>query len=327
MKSERGGLGMPSTAGDDFFDRLAAAQSRLSPRMSQVAAYVAEHYLQVAFMSTREIAAAAGVSLATVVRFPRELGYPDFAALRTAIQDRVRFDLDGVSHFRALSTSDRSPTALLRRIIETDIESLQALARSFSEPQFVQFVQALIEAPRVMIFGFRFVRPLAEYFSYSLAKIRPNVEAITLGDSTVYDRLRISEPDSVIVVIGFARYPADLLAIARYAHELPRRVFAITDSPISPFLPLAEVALFVRASRLDFVGSLAAPAALVNCLVSEAAVRLGPQATARLQELEEAAQAGGTYVPLRRPMVPSSSALAWSEEDDAPPSTDDAADS
>lgn len=302
---------------EDFFARLADVQPGLSPKMQRVAAFFAEHYLRAAFMSTREIAADAGVSLATVVRFPRELGYADMGALRTAIRDRVQVDLDGVEHFRSLPTTNRSVAALFRRIIQSDIDSLETLARGFSEPQLVSFIQALLDAKRITIFGFRYARPLADYFGYSLAKVLPDVSAITAGDSSVYDRIRGAEQGHVFVVIALARYPADLLAMIRYAHSIGHRILVITDTPLSPFLPLADVALLVRATRLDFVGSIAAPAALINCIISETAVRLGSRALERLGELEEAAAAGGIYVQTRTLVGPGPGTLiAWREDDE-----------
>jgi DNA-binding MurR/RpiR family transcriptional regulator len=171
---------MVQALGDDFSARLAAAQAHLSPKMAQLAAFVSEHYRQVAFMSTRELAAAAG---------------------------------------------------------------------------------------------------------------------------------------DVLIAMAFAHRPTDLMSLVRYAHGLGVRILAITDSPLSPILPLAEVALVAKATRLDFVGSLAAPAALINCVVSELGMRLGEVALERLQALEDAARAAGTYMPAgsRSAPVPGRR-LAWDDE-------------
>jgi DNA-binding MurR/RpiR family transcriptional regulator len=300
--------------GDDFFARLAAAQPTLSPKMAQLAAYLSDRYVQAAFMSTRELAAAAGVSLATVVRFPVALGYPNFEALRASIQDRVNFDLTGVERLRTLPSANRSPSALLRRIIDADLESLRALAQTFSEPQVERIVETLRGAERVTIVGFRYVSPLTTYFGYSLSKIKPNVQSFSRSDSSLYDRVRLMDAGDVLVAIAFARYPTDLVALVRYAHRLGVRVLAITDSPLSPVLPLAEVALFAKASMLDFVGSLAAPAALINCVVSELGVRLGERALERLQALEDVATEIGTYVRAgNRPTPYQGSLLAWGD--------------
>lgn len=274
---------------DAFSARLAASQAGLSPKMAQLAAYVSEHYVQVAFMSTRDLAAAAGVSLATVVRFPAALGYPNFDAMRASIQDRINFDLTGVERLGALSQENSAPSALLRRILDGDFESLQTLVHTFSEPQFERFVAALLNAERVTILGFRYASPLAVYFEYSLAKIRHNVAAFTQADSSLYDRVRLMDAGDVLIVLTFARYPADLVALTRYAHDLGVRVLAITDSALSPVLPFAKVVLFAKATMLGFVGSLAAPGALINCVLWELSARLGDVALERLDRIEEAA--------------------------------------
>ena len=96
--------------------------------------------------------------------------------------------------------------------------------------------------------GTRFVRPLAAYFAYSLNKVIANVDEVIHADSSVYDRVQLMEERDVLIVIAFARYPADVVAVARFAQTLGKRVLAITDSPLSPLLPLADVAL-LRAPR------------------------------------------------------------------------------
>ncbi len=279
----------------DFFTRLQTAHPGLSRKMLQVAGFVEAHYVDAAFMSTRELADAAGVSLATVVRFPRALGYRDFDAFRAAMQAQVNIDLTGVERLKSLPTGNTSPSALLRRIIDEDTQTLQQLAHDFSEAQFERFIDTLHDARHVLTLGFRYVAPLAEYLGYSLNKIRPGVETCTRSDSTLYDRVTQMGRDDVIVAIGFARYPADLVRLLQFAHAQGRTIICITDSTLSPLLPLAEVSLFAKGTIRDFVGSLAAAGALINCVASELARRLGDSALARLAEAERAAEAGGLY--------------------------------
>ena len=301
--------------GHDVLARLAAAQPSLTPKMARLAAYVADNYVQAAFMNTRELAAAVGVSPATVVRFPALLGYRNFDDLRASIQDRVNVDLTGVARWQQTASGNHSPAALLRRIIDADGDSLRALAQTFSEPQVERFASSVLAAERVTILGFRYVSPLALFFEYSLAKIKANVQAYTGADSSLFDRVRLMDGGDVVIVIAFARYPADLVALARYAHRCGVRLLAITDSPLSPVLPLAEVALFAKVSMLDFVGSLAAPAALISCVVSNIGVRLGDEAVTRLQALEDAASEAGIYLSAGgRTARAEGTLLAWGDD-------------
>src|SRR5215216_2804944 len=280
---------MLHASGSDVVARVAIAQTSLTPKMARLAAFVADNYVQVAFMNTRELAAAAGVSPATVVRFPALLGYRSFDEFRSSIQDRVNFDLTGVARLQQSAQVNRSPAALLRRIIDADCHSLRGLAQTFSE--------------------------------YSLAKIRANVQSFTEADSSLYDRVRLMDAGDVLIVIAFARYPADLVTLARYAHHCGVRLLAITDSPLSPMLPLAEVTLFAKVSMLDFVGSLAAPAALINCIVADLGLRLGEQAVVRLQALEAAASEAGIYVSAGgQPVRAEGTLLTWDDGRSVDPS-------
>jgi DNA-binding MurR/RpiR family transcriptional regulator len=303
---------MLHASGSDVVARVAIAQPSLTPKMGRLAAFVAANYVQVAFMNTRELATAAGVSPATVVRFPALLGYRSFDEFRSSIQDRVNFDLTGVARLQQSAQVTRSPAALLRRIIDADCDSLRGLAQTFSEPQIEQFVNALLVAERVTIAGFRYVSPLATFFEYSLAKIRANVQSFTHADSSLYDRVRLMDAGDVLIVIAFARYPVDLVALTRYAQRCGVRLLAITDSPLSPVLPHSEVTLFAKVSMLDFIGSLAAPAALINCIVADLGLRLGEQSVARIQALEAAASEAGIYVTAGgQPLRAEGTLLTW----------------
>ncbi|MBA3415522.1 MAG: MurR/RpiR family transcriptional regulator [Chloroflexia bacterium] len=287
---------MSHHAGDDVYGRLARARAKLTPKMVDLAAFIGAHHVQAAFMTTRELAQAARVSRATVTRFPKVLGYRGFDEFRAALQDRVSFDLSAVEHVRMLPAGDESALARLRRTIALDIESLQSLAHTIAERDLDRFIAALLDAERIAIVGVRFTSPLAWHFWYSLRKVRPNTDVFTHADSWRFDDLRLMSEGAVIVVITSARYATELVSLAAYAVRLGHRVLAITDSPLSPILPYAEVALFARSPRLDVVGSLAAPAALIDCVVAQVAVRLGDRALSRLEALEESAAAATAFV-------------------------------
>ena len=283
----------PSDA--DFLNRLSAAQATLSPRMASLASYVCQNYLKVAIMSTRELAARADVSLTTVVRLPGILGYKDFDELRASIQNRVNTDLNGIDRLKNMPADDGSSFSLLQRIIEQQSENLRSLAQTFKESDFDSFCKHLSRAERVLAVGVRYTAPLADYFCYSLNKVRPGVEACTTVDSTVYDRVRLMSGGDVALVVALPRYPRELVELVRYAHTRRVTVLAITDSPLSPVIPYANVTLYAKTSMQDFVGSLAAPAALLDCVVGRVGKNLGKKALRRLEALEQSASENQTY--------------------------------
>jgi DNA-binding MurR/RpiR family transcriptional regulator len=278
----------------DLLARIAAAQPTMSRQAAAVARYLAEHYVEAGYLTTREIARAAGVGLTTVVRFPAVLGYADMEQLKAAIQDRVGVDLTAVERMKAVP-AEGGRKSVLAHAIESDVTALRSLGRTIDEAQLERCSRQLAEASSVCVLGFRWLRPLAEYIAYALAKVRPGVSAIVHGDSTVRDRIEELGRNDVVVAAAVARYPRDLVDVARRSRERGLRLIAITDGPLSPLAPLADEALFVRQEPFDFIGSLAAMGALANALVTMTARRLGSGATQRLEMLERAAAEGAVY--------------------------------
>jgi DNA-binding MurR/RpiR family transcriptional regulator len=221
-----------TAAENDFFSRLSRIQQELSPRMARLSAYVAQNYIKVAIMSTREVAKEANVGQTTVVRLTGALGYKSFDELRSGIQNRVNVNLNGIERLKSIPADSQSPLSLLQRTIEQQTESLRGLAQTFVEADFMDFCRRVIRARRLIAIGLRYTAPLADYFRYSLDKLRPGVESWTFSDSTVYDRLRLLDPKrDALVVVALPRYPRELLEMIRYAHARGIPIMAITDSP------------------------------------------------------------------------------------------------
>jgi DNA-binding MurR/RpiR family transcriptional regulator len=114
-------------------------------------------------------------------------------------------------------------------------------------------------------------------------------------DSATHDDIALLPRNSVVVAISFARYAAPLLELVEGARERHLTVVAVTDHPVSPLALLADHVLVLPAAPMEFIGSMAAPCALINVLLSEVALRLGRKAFARLALLEEVARARKTY--------------------------------
>lgn len=288
----------------DFLQRIQQQAPRLPRQMRRLAEFVCANYQQVAFLTTRALAKDAGVSLATVVRFPVLLGFKDFAAFRRSIQDRVNFDLTGVERLVPSLAVRRGKVDVLHRIVTTEMANLKSLLRTVDRREFDAVVDLLATVPAVAVVGLRYLAPMCEYFGYSLRKVRVGVDTVTAADSTVFDRLGMMDKATLLVALGMARYPADLLPILTLGRDRGMGVVSITDSPISPLVPLSDRVLLAPSELRDFVGSFAAPACLINALVSAVGVRRGRAAVRQLEHLERIATTRRIYVtgtPRTRP--------------------------
>lgn len=73
-----------------FDAKISAAYSALTYSQRKVANYVQEKYEDVAFETLEKLAAKAGVSTTTVIRFSRALGYSGYSEMQEDIKKRSR---------------------------------------------------------------------------------------------------------------------------------------------------------------------------------------------------------------------------------------------
>ncbi|NIM97946.1 MAG: SIS domain-containing protein, partial [candidate division Zixibacteria bacterium] len=182
-----------------------------------------------------------------------------------------------------------------RKTILTEIENLRRLYDHFSEEDFDRAVEEIAKAEDVIILGFRVSASLAAYFGYILQKVKESVTVITSGGSTVYEELDRRGKKSLIIALGFRRYPNELIDVLRYCKSAGLRIVAVTDSMISPMAALADLIMVVEFEGESFVDTFAAPMCLVNALIAETAMKDKKKSLSMLNRLERIAEKKGVY--------------------------------
>jgi DNA-binding MurR/RpiR family transcriptional regulator len=184
---------------------------------------------------------------------------------------------------------------LARKTILTEIENLRRLYDQFSEEDFDRAVDEIAKAEDIVILGFRVSASLADYFGYVLKKVKDSVTVVTRGGSTVYEELEQMGKTSLIIALGFRRYPTELIDLLRYCKTRGLRIFAITDSMISPVAALADLIQIVEFEGESFVDTFAAPMCLINGLIAETAMRDKKKSLSMLNKLERIADEKKVY--------------------------------
>src|SRR5262245_61532969 len=146
----------------------------LSPTQRRVAEYVLRQYQDVAFMSVAELAKAAKVSPAGVVRFATSLDFDGYPEFKRALHDIVRSELRQDERLSA-TLHGRLPRVLAGRIIDQELRNIVTLQSTFNVAHWSQAVRVILAAPAVTIVGFRASATLAHYLWYNLRKVKPAV--------------------------------------------------------------------------------------------------------------------------------------------------------
>jgi DNA-binding MurR/RpiR family transcriptional regulator len=250
-------------------------------------------------MSVAELAKAAKVSPAGVVRFATSLNFDGYPEFKRALHDIVRSELR--QDERLSATLHGLPRVLAGRIIEQELRNLVALQSTFNASHWNQAVRLLLAAPAVMILGFRASATLAHYLWYNLRKVKPNVGVHMRSGSVTFEDLQLTDRKTLLIPITFPRYSQELLDVASFGKQAGFRSLGLTDNELSPLAALCSQTLFVEVGEASFTDFHAAPVALLNALVAEIAARSSARSLDRLKQLDDlAAERAYLFRPRRK---------------------------
>ena len=209
--------------------------ARLTPTQRRIAHSLVQHASSAAYLSAAEVADLAGVSQPSVTRFAMALGYAGYPALRREL--RALVDVSPVA---------KAADNPMQRAVRAEADHLERLVEQLDDLTAVDRAAKLLVASRPLpVLGLRAAAPLAGYFGYFAAKVRPDVRVLDTGGTHLLDRLdqaRAAGAGAMLAIV-LPRYPRETLETIREARTLGLSVVAITDSAVSPAAECADVVL------------------------------------------------------------------------------------
>ena len=269
-----------------LLERIQNLREHGSKGHKRIAAFLSEQGAKAAGMTAAVLASETGVSEPTVVRFAKELGYdgyPEFqAAFRNALKNRM------TSTERLSLLSSRKTESMVKHTLSAEIRSLKETLESTDEKTFAEIVSLLLGAKKVYVVGNRSSTALADYFYFYASLILDNVNLVqyATGSDLFEQMIRVGKGD-VVFGITFPRYSRRTVDAMTFARKNGAVTVAVTDSELSPVVPLADKVLFAKNDVSSFVDSLVAPMALLNALISALGAKREPETAANLERLEE----------------------------------------
>jgi DNA-binding MurR/RpiR family transcriptional regulator len=259
-------------------NKITRKLDEFTPRQRMLAEYILQHPENLAFFPITDLAVKAGVSEATIVRFSYALGYEGYPQLVREAQRAIQFELGSAGRFQLVrrmrsGSSKKEPTSSFERVLKYEIENLVNLSQSIKISDFYRCIDMLAEADRICIVGCLASTSLATFFGNMLSKISHQVDIFHghgVMTSAVINRLT---QNSLVFLIAFPRYPREIVEIGQIIGEKGARIVAITDSHISPIVPLANLYFAVPVGIPSFVDAYAGPIVFFNALVTELSER------------------------------------------------------
>jgi DNA-binding MurR/RpiR family transcriptional regulator len=256
-------------AGSELGARLRAVQASGSASHRTVAEHLLRNPVVGTSQSIEDLAAATGVSTATLSRFARALGFDGFPDLRSALADTVQEMLLPIEKLRgALARPvDNDP---LRDGLQQSLGNVRATAETIDSAAIRRVVARLSVARSVHVMGFGLSAHLAGLLTLGLQPFcRQLTNVVEFGGTEVAaGRLMNLEAGDELIAISFPRYAADVVHLTRFAADRGAGITAITDSVASPLAPLAGEVLLAHSAHPILSSSNLAALLVVEVLVS-----------------------------------------------------------
>jgi DNA-binding MurR/RpiR family transcriptional regulator len=255
---------------------------QLPEAQRQVAAYLIGQPSQVPFMTTSELAQAAGTSQASVTRFVSNLGYENYAEFNRALSQMLLVELNQASPVRVEDEWGQD----LGHILENEIAHLHSLTQVASSALFKRYAQRLAQAKQVLIAGFALAAPVAQHTGLFLHRQRPGVTTLTGLEAPSLMTLLHLQPGDFALLYALSRYPKETLRLAKIVQDSGAEIGLVTDRVGSKINTMVGQALNVPLTHGLTTAFTAAPLTLSGLLV-DAASRFNRERTQQtLQRFE-----------------------------------------
>ncbi len=259
-------------------DLVAAVSSQLTPTERRVAEAVLAEPTLLAFGTVSDLADRVGTSRPSIVRFATKLGFGGY----TELQQHVRRDL---SH-RLSRPSDRirsdGETELPARVAIND--AISTVFDALDGERLAELAQPVARAEKVWILSGETSQAGAHALHSGLSMVRPGVHA--LEEHSYATDLSDVGPRDAAVVFDFFRYRKQVATAARVFANAGVTVVAITDSPLSPLVELADTWVQIEVPAIGPFDSSVPVVAMCELLVARVARDLQDVATNRIDRIE-----------------------------------------
>ncbi len=293
----------------DVLTRLHGAYGGLSPQLRLGARYLLEQPDDAALRSMRQVAAAAGVQPATMVRLAKRLGCSGYDQLRDAFRDRLRGagPAYGVRARRIQSRTSGQRRgdgleALAAEMIHADQENLMASLASIGADRLAAAAECLSGGRRLYVAGLRSLYPAAFYVHYACRMFRSGTILLDGPGGTFADDLRGIDSRDAMLVFSLSPYTRGVVQATSYGAAREAQVVVVTDSTVSPVAALAKHTLVVASRGPALFRSVVPAVAVAQILVALLLAQGGTRALAAVAESEEQLERFSAYWPDEEPV-------------------------
>ena len=257
--------------------------NQMTKSQKKVANYLLFNMDKLLFFTADELAKAANVSTATVVRFARELDFEGYTDMQKAA--RLRFhDREEEPDLPQSSPEEDSSEYLLEKSFRQDIQNLKRTFQDLSREDLERACTLLKTSRRVYLVGMRISRSMATYAYINWGMLRKGVHLIHNEGLDYAEELIEINSEDLIVAFWAPRYNRATYQMLSHAKRQKASVLLITNREFNLTMEEGDFDVILRCcmENSSYQSSFVAPVTLVNYLTRQLELEFSKDIAARL---------------------------------------------
>jgi len=259
-------------------DLVAAVSGELTPTERRIAEAVLAEPTLLAFGTVSDLANQVGTSRPTIVRFANKLGFEGYSQLQRHVRNDLSHRLARPSE-RIRHEEGKTPAA--RAAIANAVASV---FEAVDGERLDKLAGPVLKAEKVWILSGETSQAGAHKLHSGLSMVRPGIHL--LNERTFGADACDAGPRDAAVVMDFFRYRRRVIEATQVLKRTGAAIVAITDSPLSPLVELADAWCEIEVPAIGPFDSSVPAVAIAELLVARVARELHDEATARIDRIE-----------------------------------------
>lgn len=258
--------------------------NQMTKSQKKVANYLLFNMDKLLFFTADELAKAANVSTATVVRFARELDFEGYTDMQKAARLRFHDREEEPEDLPQSSPEEDSSEYLLEKSFRQDIQNLKRTFQDLSREDLERACTLLKTSRRVYLVGMRISRSMATYAYINWGMLRKGVHLIHNEGLDYAEELIEINSEDLIVAFWAPRYNRATYQMLSHAKRQKASVLLITNREFNLTMEEGDFYVILRCcmENSSYQSSFVAPVTLVNYLTRQLELEFSKDIAARL---------------------------------------------
>lgn len=232
--------------------------SEFSKNHKVLADYIKQNINIIAFLSIKELSEKSKISMATITRFTKEIGFDGYVSFQKYLSEMMKNNITPMKEIKEI-INEKEEKNILKNIIDSNANVLHNMYTENLNENFKKAIDILGNTEgKIYITASRSSYSVAYYLYFMLKGIREDIYLLTNENSDISLKLLYLEEKDKLIAISYARYSRFTYEMTKFFKEKKCRIISITDDINSPIALNSESVLLAKNSDISysFVGAM-----------------------------------------------------------------------